>query len=67
MAGLQADATLRTMLSLLLPHLRLDSQAIKLQVNEGGHLYDLSHSHTTRKWVTAGAGHAWVVYANMVM
>ena len=39
MAGLQADTTLRTMLSLLLPHLRLDSQAIKLQVNEGGHLY----------------------------
>ncbi|KAK9826372.1 hypothetical protein WJX81_004197 [Elliptochloris bilobata] len=35
-AELQADATLRTMLSLLLPRLRLDSQAIKLQVNEGG-------------------------------
>ena len=37
MAELQADTTLRTMLSLLLPHLRLDSQAIKLQVNKGGH------------------------------
>ena len=36
MAGLQADTTLRTMLSLLLPHLRLDSLAIKLQVNKGG-------------------------------
>ena len=35
-AELQADTTLCTMLSLLLPHLRLDSQAIKLQVNKGG-------------------------------
>jgi hypothetical protein len=35
LAELQADATLRTMLSLLLPRLRLDAQAIKLQVNEG--------------------------------
>jgi len=35
LAELQADATLRTMLSLLLPQMRLDMQAIKLQVNEG--------------------------------
>ena len=35
LAELQADATLRTMLSLLLPQMRLDVQAIKVQVNEG--------------------------------
>jgi hypothetical protein len=32
---LEADRTLQTMLSLLLPQLRLDSHAIKLQLNEG--------------------------------
>eukprot|EP00887_Chlorella_sp_A99_P005028 scaffold4.g5028.t1 len=35
-AQLQRDATLRIMLSLFLPHLRLEGQAIKLQCNEGG-------------------------------
>jgi hypothetical protein len=34
-AALDADRTLQTMLSLLLPQLRLDSHAIKLQLNEG--------------------------------
>ncbi|KAK9805616.1 hypothetical protein WJX72_007982 [[Myrmecia] bisecta] len=34
-AALQHDTTLRTMLSLFMPQLRLDSQAIKLQVNQG--------------------------------
>ena len=33
--SLNQDTTLRTMLSLFMPQLRLDSQAIKLQVNAG--------------------------------
>ena len=32
---LNEDSTMRTMLSLFMPHLRLDSQAIKLQCNAG--------------------------------
>lgn len=32
---LNGDATMRTMLSLFIPQLRLDSQAIKLQCNAG--------------------------------
>jgi hypothetical protein len=32
---LNQDATMRTMLSLFIPQLRLDSQAIKLQCNAG--------------------------------
>ena len=35
-ARLQQDAALRTMLNLLLPGLRLERQAVKLQVNGGG-------------------------------
>jgi hypothetical protein len=35
-AQLNGDATLATMLSLHMPQLRLESQAIKLQYNEGG-------------------------------
>ncbi|KAG2445831.1 hypothetical protein HXX76_000435 [Chlamydomonas incerta] len=35
-SALNADRTLATMLSLFLPQLTLDSQAIKLQYNEGG-------------------------------
>ncbi len=34
-AHLQTDSGFRTMLSLMLPHLRLDAQAIKLQYNAG--------------------------------
>ena len=34
-AQLQTDSGFRTMLSLMLPHLRLDAQAIKLQYNAG--------------------------------
>ena len=32
---LNEDSTMRTMLSLFMPHVRLDSQAIKLQCNAG--------------------------------
>lgn len=35
MAQLNTDTTLRTMLSLFMPQLRLEEQAIKLQYNEG--------------------------------
>ncbi len=37
-----ADRTLGTMLSVMLPQLRLDSHAIKLQINEGGHCLSTS-------------------------
>ena len=32
------DSTLRTLLSLYMPHLRLDGQTMKLQANAGAHL-----------------------------
>ena len=40
---LNDDSTMRTMLSLFMPHLRLDSQAIKLQCNAGAALICCPH------------------------
>lgn len=55
-AELQSDTGLRTMLSILMPHLRLSSQAIKLQYNAGGGgcfpIHFDSDERVDARWVT---------------